>query len=87
MPDDYFGRNCQSLAEYLYVPHSFPFDVDQQPEPKLLWKARRLWDGSYERQRHPPIPVMTPQDFSLLARYLLREVKICTVPFYTFQIA
>ena len=49
------------VFEYLYFAVSNPsFELDRLPEPKRVWKVRRLPDGSWERQGPPPIPIPIP---------------------------
>ena len=60
--NEYFIPLCPMLEvfEYLCFAVSNPsFEFDRLPEPKRVWKARRLLDGSWERQGPPPIPAKT----------------------------
>jgi hypothetical protein len=37
----------------------FSFELDEPPEPRQAWKARRLSGGNWEQQGPPPIPLET----------------------------
>ena len=53
---------CPALEVFdcLGVLHCSGFQFAQRLEPKRAWRARRLPDGSWERQGPPPIPTHIP---------------------------
>ena len=55
---EYITPACPALElfEILGIPYDYNFNFNLSPEPVLTWKAWRLPNGSWERQRAPPIP-------------------------------